>query len=90
MLFEFYLAGQLIEFPTILYFQMFFIMLIILIFEYLLFYFIQRDMDVSELGFKIGETPLDPINKISFGSVYIQVSRGIADRNHTFNNLNIK
>ncbi len=24
-------------------------------------------MDVSELGFKIGETPLDPINKISFG-----------------------
>jgi len=29
--------------------------------------FIQRDMDVSELGFKIGETPLDPINKISFG-----------------------
>jgi len=41
MLFEFYLAGQLIEFPTILYFQMFFVMLIILIFEYLLFYFIQ-------------------------------------------------
>ena len=30
------------------------------------------------------------LNKISFGSVYIQVSRGIADRNHTFNNLNIK
>ena len=30
------------------------------------------------------------LNKISFGSVYIQVSIGIADRNHTFNNLNIK
>ena len=30
------------------------------------------------------------LNKISFGSVYIQVSRGIADRNHTFDNLNIK
>lgn len=30
------------------------------------------------------------LNKISFGSVYIQVSRGIAERNHTFNNLNIK
>jgi D-alanine transaminase len=30
------------------------------------------------------------LNKISFGSVYIQVSRGIADRNHSFNNLNIK
>ena len=30
------------------------------------------------------------LNKISFGSIYIQVSRGIADRNHTFNNLNIK
>ena len=30
------------------------------------------------------------LNKISFGSVYIQVSRGIAVRNHTFDNLNIK
>lgn len=28
--------------------------------------FFQRDMDASELGFEIGETPLDNINKISF------------------------
>jgi len=30
------------------------------------------------------------INRVSFGSVYIQVTRGIAERNHTFNDLNIK
>ena len=29
--------------------------------------FIQRDMDVSALGFKIGETPFDQISNISFG-----------------------
>jgi adenosylhomocysteine nucleosidase len=28
--------------------------------------FFQRDMDASELGFKVGETPLDSINNISF------------------------
>lgn len=29
--------------------------------------FVQRDMDVSALGFKIGETPFDPVSSISFG-----------------------
>jgi len=29
--------------------------------------FFQRDMDASELGFKIGETPFDKISNISFG-----------------------
>ena len=29
--------------------------------------FIQRDMDATELGFKVGETPLDKIFNISFG-----------------------
>ena len=30
------------------------------------------------------------INKASYGSVYIQVSRGIAPRNHSYNNLKLK
>lgn len=38
--------------------------------------FFQRDMDVSELGFQIGETPLDPINKISFGRTGLSCGSG--------------
>ena len=30
------------------------------------------------------------LNRVTFGSVYIQVSRGIAERNHTYDNLRIK
>ena len=30
------------------------------------------------------------LNRVTFGSVYIQVSRGIAERNHTYDNLKIK
>ena len=30
------------------------------------------------------------INRVSFGSVYIQVSRGIAERNHSYKGMNIK
>ena len=30
------------------------------------------------------------LNRVTFGSVYIQVSRGIAERNHTYDNLTIK
>ena len=30
------------------------------------------------------------INRVSFGSVYIQVSRGIAERNHSYKDMNIK
>jgi len=30
------------------------------------------------------------LNRVTFGSVYIQVSRGIAERNHTYDNLKVK
>ena len=30
------------------------------------------------------------INRVSFGSIYIQVSRGIAERNHSYKGMNIK
>lgn len=30
------------------------------------------------------------LNRVTFGSVYIQVSRGVAERNHTYNNLKVK
>ena len=30
------------------------------------------------------------LNRVTFGSIYIQVSRGIAERNHTYDNLKIK
>ena len=30
------------------------------------------------------------LNRVTFGSVYIQVSRGVAERNHTYDNLKIK
>jgi len=30
------------------------------------------------------------LNRVTFGSVYIQVSRGVAERNHTYDNLRVK
>ena len=30
------------------------------------------------------------LNRVKFGSVYIQVSRGVAERNHTYDNLKVK
>ena len=39
---------------------------------------------------KIIINKLIKINKASYGSVYIQVSRGIAPRNHSYNNLKLK
>jgi adenosylhomocysteine nucleosidase len=38
--------------------------------------FFQRDMDASELGFKIGETPFDNISKISFGNHGLSIGTG--------------
>ena len=38
--------------------------------------FFQRDMDASELGFKIGETPFDNISNISFGSGGLSIGTG--------------
>ena len=56
-----------------------------------------RSLHSIDIQFSISKKTIELIvknlirlNKISFGSVYIQVSRGIADRNHTFDNLNIK
>jgi D-alanine transaminase len=51
---------------------------------------IDIQFSISKKTIKLIVKNLIRLNKISFGSVYIQVSRGIADRNHTFNNLNIK
>ena len=38
--------------------------------------FFQRDMDVSALGFEIGETPFDKISKISFGQTGLSCGSG--------------
>ena len=38
--------------------------------------FFQRDMDASELGFKIGETPFDNISDISFGNDGLSIGTG--------------
>jgi adenosylhomocysteine nucleosidase len=38
--------------------------------------FFQRDMDASELGFKIGETPFDNISNISFGNGGLSIGTG--------------
>ena len=38
--------------------------------------FFQRDMDASELGFKIGETPFDKILDISFGEKGLSIGTG--------------
>ena len=53
-------------------------------------YSIDIQFSISKKTIELIVKNLIRLNKISFGSVYIQVSRGIADRNHTFNNLNIK
>ena len=38
--------------------------------------FYQRDMDASELGFKVGETPFDNISNISFGNNGLSIGTG--------------
>ena len=44
----------------------------------------------SKQSLKIIIKNLIKINRVSFGSVYIQVSRGIAERNHSYKDMNIK
>ena len=44
----------------------------------------------SKQSLKIIIKNLIKINRVSFGSVYIQVSRGIAERNHSYKDINIK
>ena len=38
--------------------------------------FFQRDIDASELGFEVGETPFDKISKISFGENGLSIGTG--------------
>ncbi len=52
--------------------------------------FINIKFHLSKISLKIIISNLIKINRISFGSVYIQVSRGIAGRNHSYKGMNIK
>ena len=45
---------------------------------------------LSEQQLKIIIKNLFKLNRVNFGSIYIQVSRGVADRNHSFFGLNSK
>ena len=45
---------------------------------------------ISSSSLKIIINNLIRLNKANIGSVYIQVSRGVAERNHSFHGLNIK
>ena len=45
---------------------------------------------LSKISLKIIISNLIKINRISFGSVYVQVSRGIAIRNHSYKGMKIK
>ena len=54
--------------------------------------FFQRDMDASELGFKIGETPFDNISNISF-SIEIEapkIVKGIDPTRYGVSNLRLR
>jgi len=44
----------------------------------------------SKESLKIIIKHLININRVSFGSIYIQVSRGVAERNHSYKGMNIK
>ena len=44
----------------------------------------------SKKSLKIIIKNLININRVAFGSIYIQVSRGIAERNHSYKGMNIK
>ncbi|MDC3116364.1 aminotransferase class IV [Alphaproteobacteria bacterium] len=45
---------------------------------------------LSKISLKIIIKNLIKINRVSFGSVYIQVSRGVAERNHSYEGMLIK
>ncbi len=45
---------------------------------------------LSQQQLKIIIKNLFKLNRVNFGSIYIQVSRGVADRNHSYFNLNSK
>ena len=52
--------------------------------------YINIKFHLSKISLKIIINNLIKINRLSFGSVYIQVSRGIAERNHSYKGMNIK
>ena len=52
--------------------------------------FINIKFHLSKRSLKLIINNLVKINRISFGIVYIQVSRGIAERNHSYKGMNIK
>ena len=45
---------------------------------------------ISKISLKLIIKNLIEINRVSFGSVYVQVSRGIAERNHSYKGMNIR
>ena len=51
---------------------------------------LEIEFSVSSSSLKIIINNLIRLNKANIGSVYIQVSRGVAERNHSFHGLNIK
>ena len=51
---------------------------------------INIDFFYSKKSLKIIIKNLVNINRVAFGSIYIQVSRGIAERNHSYKGMNIK
>ena len=51
---------------------------------------ININFHLSEQQLKIIIKNLFKLNRVNFGSIYIQVSRGIADRNHSYFNLDSK
>jgi len=52
--------------------------------------FLEIKFSLSSSSLKIIINNLIRLNKANIGSVYIQVSRGVAERNHSFHDLNIK
>ena len=47
--------------------------------------FVQRDMDISPLGFKVGETPMDEVpGEISFQTYFPELSQGICGPGDSF------
>ena len=51
---------------------------------------LEIEFSLSSSSLKIIINNLIRLNKANIGSVYIQISRGVAERNHSFHGLNIK
>ena len=51
---------------------------------------IEIDFSITKKTIELIVKNLIRLNRVTFGSVYIQVSRGVAERNHTYDNLKVK